>query len=394
MHYLAVSCLVVLCCAGLTRGQAEREKRDADEDLEQLLQSIQNRVGRHDDDDDDRREGMEDFEAEIDNRVYEARNDFVEERRWHEVYADTDNSYNSRAMNSITPAQSKDIVELHNKLRAGEGASNMEKLRWNPKLASLAQSWAQGCRFEHGQPAFSAQDIGHKDLGQNIYAHTDTKFTVEQAVQAWYDEKKDYQYNSMTCNAGKVCGHYTAVTWAKTTEVGCGLTFCPSISGLTNAHFIVCNYIPAGNFQGEHPFQKGKPCTKCDSGKFFCNDNLCDTSCNSEGANCQCKAECQRCSKKTNDCKCNCQPGSTGPDCSEQCADKDPKCGANPGYPAFLCTMTDPNWAFVKDKCPKLCQKCKSSKSGRACRSGDARKATALKRAMLGYLENELKDDE
>jgi hypothetical protein len=386
-----------------TRSEAEIEteaeqgveisKRSSDLDLELLLEALQKengeatvRVGE--------REAYRD-EEETEEKVYESRNDVFVEKRWRDVYADEPNQRDLRVMNSVTEAQAKAILDLHNKLRRQEGSANMEVLRYNPKLAALGQTWSQRCRFEHGQPSFSVGDIGHKDLGQNIYAHTDQKFTVEQAVQAWYDEKADYQYNSMSCNPGKVCGHYTAVTWAKTTHVGCGMTFCPSISGLTNAHFIVCNYAPAGNFQGEHPFQKGKPCTKCDSGKFFCNNNLCDTSCNSEGANCQCKAECQRCSKKTADCKCNCAPGSTGPDCSEQCADKDPKCGANPGYPAFLCTMADPNWAFVKDKCPKLCQKCKMSKSNRACRSnGDERRMTALKRAMLGYLENELKDDE
>jgi len=84
--------------------------------------------------------------------------------------------------------------------------------RYNPKLADLGQKWSKHCRFEHGQPSFSEQDVGHKDLGQNIFAHESPAFKVEDAVQAWYDEKSDYVYNSLTCHPGKICGHYTAVS--------------------------------------------------------------------------------------------------------------------------------------------------------------------------------------
>lgn len=31
------------------------------------------------------------------------------------------------------------------------------------------------------------------------------------AVQAWYDENKDYDYDTDTCQPNAVCGHYTWV---------------------------------------------------------------------------------------------------------------------------------------------------------------------------------------
>jgi len=362
-------------------------KRDADLELERLLRDLQKR------DDSDEREDREARSELLDTPVYESHNDIFIEKRWEPIYADSPYAYTREGravMNSVSNQQANAIVDMHNKLRRQEGAANMETLHYNPKLARLAQTWSQRCIFEHGQPPFSQADVGYKDLGQNIFAHSKPDFKVEDAVQAWYDEKPDYHFDTMQCNSGKICGHYTAVTWAKTTQIGCGMTFCPSISGIAKAHFIVCNYAPAGNFQGEKPFVKGQSCSKCDSGKFYCNNNLCDSSCSSEGGNCQCKAACQKCSKKTSSCGCQCGPGSTGPDCSEECADKDPKCGANPGYPEFLCTMSDPNWAFVKDKCPKLCKKCQS---GRSCRKRDLAKISQLKRFMLGYLGNELEEN-
>jgi len=49
--------------------------------------------------------------------------------------------------------------------------------------------------------------------------------------------------------------------------------------------------------------------------------------------------------------------------------------------------MTDANWAFVKDKCPKMCKKCKSGRN-----SDD--KLMDLKRLMLNYLKNEVEVQE
>ena len=34
---------------------------------------------------------------------------------------------------------------------------------------------------------------------------------LDHAVKAWDAEKTDYDYNTMKCKPGKVCGHYTQV---------------------------------------------------------------------------------------------------------------------------------------------------------------------------------------
>ena len=41
--------------------------------------------------------------------------------------------------NTLTSAEKEEILQVHNDYRASIGASNMLKLRWDPKLAQLAQ---------------------------------------------------------------------------------------------------------------------------------------------------------------------------------------------------------------------------------------------------------------
>jgi hypothetical protein len=132
------------------------------------------------------------------------------------------------------------------------------------------------------------------------------------------------------------------------------------------ANYIVCNYGPPGNFHGEKPFKKGPPCTGCDSGKFFCSNNLCDFNCN--GGSCSCMANCGKCGTKTSDCKCQCKPGFGGVACDEECKDKNPKCGGNPGWPAMWC---NPGHQFVLDGCPKLCNLCKPGDGSCSLKYGD-----------------------
>ena len=44
----------------------------------------------------------------------------------------------------LTPTQMSAIVDLHNALRAREGADNMQLMTWDRYLASLAATWAAG----------------------------------------------------------------------------------------------------------------------------------------------------------------------------------------------------------------------------------------------------------
>ena len=76
---------------------------------------------------------------------------------------------------------------------------------WDDELASMAAAWAGRCVYRHGQPPNTSRHPGQNLFGQYGRSELD----LASATQSWYDEVKDYNYDSNTC--GKVCGHYTQV---------------------------------------------------------------------------------------------------------------------------------------------------------------------------------------
>merc|ERR1719278_1831679 len=56
-------------------------------------------------------------------------------------------------------------------------------------------------------------------------------------------------------------GHYSAMVWAHTNKVGCGVTTYNH--GGRIGRLYVCNYGPAGNIPGAAMYQIGNSCTRC-----------------------------------------------------------------------------------------------------------------------------------
>jgi hypothetical protein len=72
--------------------------------------------------------------------------------------------------------------------------------------------------------------------------------------------------NACTDTDGKITGHYTALVWPTTREVGCGKAYCfnpdPAKAATAYAVIYVCNYFPGGNGKGKYPYcYKNKPST-------------------------------------------------------------------------------------------------------------------------------------
>uniref|UniRef100_J3N1I3 SCP domain-containing protein n=1 Tax=Oryza brachyantha TaxID=4533 RepID=J3N1I3_ORYBR len=75
-------------------------------------------------------------------------------------------------------------------------------------------------------------------------------WSAADAVASWVGEKKNYHYSTNTCDAGKVCGHYTQVVWRKSVRIGGARVVCAANRGVS----ITSNYDPPGNFNGQWPF--------------------------------------------------------------------------------------------------------------------------------------------
>lgn len=209
---------------------------------------------------------------------------------------------------TILTQDEQDLMkDKHNEYRREAPASNMMELGWNDKLANRAQALSEQCDFDH--LAAYQDDCSGQGMGQNMYITYGSQYpdiTYDQAVTSWNDEKHDYTYvtgKKGTCKDGKMCGHYTQVVWADTTEVGCGAHKCPTATvyeydaagnlipkEVSNAIIVTCNYRSAGNYP-RPPFKEGNSCDDCkynvmDSG-YKCADKLCvPCDVNKDGCSC------------------------------------------------------------------------------------------------------------
>ncbi|CAL4897439.1 unnamed protein product [Urochloa decumbens] len=132
-----------------------------------------------------------------------------------------------------------DILKEHNVFRAKE---HVPPLTWNATLAKFSQQYAEtlksDCKMVHSTSPY----------GENLMLGSGG-VTWKTTVDEWSDEKKSYHYGSNSCDAGKMCGHYTAVVWKGTTTVGCGRVVCNNGDTM-----IMCSYWPPGNYDGVKPF--------------------------------------------------------------------------------------------------------------------------------------------
>nr|XP_046252374.1 peptidase inhibitor 16-like [Scatophagus argus] len=174
------------------------------------------------------------------------------------------------AWSFLSEEQEELLVELHNHYRGqvSPSASAMLPLRWDPSLKLIAEGYAAKCIWNHNPEL--------EDTGENLFAGSGP-LDLPEALEKWFLEHLDYDFQNNSCDEDKMCGHYTQMVWADTHRVGCAFHLCNNMEGLDweRVSFLVCNYYPAGNYEGERPYLEGDWCSRCPENLQNCENNLC-----------------------------------------------------------------------------------------------------------------------
>ncbi|KAB1208286.1 Basic form of pathogenesis-related protein 1 [Morella rubra] len=139
---------------------------------------------------------------------------------------------------SLAQNSHKDFLAAHNAARAKVGVG---PFTWNHTLQVYARNYArqriEDCNMEHSMGPY----------GENLAEGYETLTAVD-SVTMWVGEKPNYDYNSNKCVGGE-CLHYTQVVWRDSVHLGCARAKCKN-----GWIFVICNYSPPGNYEGQRPY--------------------------------------------------------------------------------------------------------------------------------------------
>lgn len=110
-------------------------------------------------------------------------------------------------------------VKAHNDFRAHYGAG---PVTWNDTLASYASKYGALCKWSHSGGPY----------GENLAASTAQPYLPTAAFSQWSNEASAYNWS----NPGffESTGHFTQVVWKGTTQIGCSITNCGQLAGITS----------------------------------------------------------------------------------------------------------------------------------------------------------------
>ncbi|CAB3400267.1 unnamed protein product [Caenorhabditis bovis] len=135
-------------------------------------------------------------------------------------------------------------------------AKHMPKLRYNCDVEASARAFGLQCQLLH-----SPQSM-RPEYGENLYYTTSVNYSKissgELASDWWWAELKQYGLGSDNVFSDQRfnIAHFTNMAWDKTTDLGCFVAHCPTMT------YSICQYYKGGNTFGQVIYEFGSACTK------------------------------------------------------------------------------------------------------------------------------------
>lgn len=143
------------------------------------------------------------------------------------------------------------VLNQHNIHRTNHSAVD---IAWNETLAATALKIAQSCVYAHDT------DTDGGGYGQNIGAGSPPSDVGSMITNMMYNGEIGYYplpwgEDSPNMSNFEQWGHFSQIVWKDTTSIGCATYECSTLENVSSdvePYFTVCNYYPAGNYQGEY----------------------------------------------------------------------------------------------------------------------------------------------
>lgn len=136
------------------------------------------------------------------------------------------------------------MIVQHNRARRDYG---VPPIAWDDRLAADAARYAQ-ILARKGMIAHDPQTGVRPQQGENLFMGTRGAYSYEAMANLWIDERRWFRKgvfpDVVTRGHWTRVGHYTQIIWPSTQRFGC------AVSSNGRDDFLVCRYLPAGNYFG------------------------------------------------------------------------------------------------------------------------------------------------
>jgi len=149
-----------------------------------------------------------------------------------------------KGVDALTKKEIDECLRSHNALRFLH--EDTPALQWDARLAADAQRWSDRlARSRSGYHDYNRND-GSGESWWYWQWYDDSKvYSCADATRSWYDEIKDYDWQTRKSNGG-VVGHFTQLVWKDVKKIGVGISPVTESNG-KKWLFIVARYDLQGN---------------------------------------------------------------------------------------------------------------------------------------------------